>query len=92
MATLHRKLLRDLLRLKGQALAIAAVIASGVMTLVLSATTLESLTRAQERFYAEYHYADLFVDVKRAPLRLVEELATLEESAACCPVCVHRCA
>ncbi len=78
MATLHRKLLRDLLRLKGQALAIAAVIASGVMTLVLSVTTLEALTHAQQRFYAEYHYADLFVDVKRAPLRLADELATLE--------------
>ncbi|MCG6659657.1 FtsX-like permease family protein [Halomonas campisalis] len=78
MSTLHRKLLRDLLRLKGQSLAIAAVIASGVMTLILAVTTLDALTRAQSDFYASHHYPDLFVDVKRAPLGLVDHLQTLD--------------
>nr|WP_275298286.1 ABC transporter permease [Halomonas campisalis] len=75
---MHRKLLRDLLRLKGQSLAIAAVIASGVMTLILAVTTLDALTRAQSDFYASHHYPDLFVDVKRAPLGLVDHLQTLD--------------
>ena len=50
MKTLDRKLYRDLWRLKGQALAIALVIASGVMTLILAVTTLESLSGARDRF------------------------------------------
>ncbi|EWH02444.1 hypothetical protein Q427_08705 [Halomonas sp. BC04] len=78
LATLHWKLLRDLLRLKGQALAIAVVIASGVMTLVMSLTVLEALTGSRDRFYASHHYPDLFIDVKRAPLGLLEQLETLD--------------
>lgn len=68
MLTLDRKLLRDLWRLKGQALAIAVVIAGGVMTLILSVTTLEALSGARDRFYASHHFAEVFADVKRAPL------------------------
>jgi len=43
MRALHRKLLRDLWRLRGQVLAIALVMASGVGVLVMSLTTVESL-------------------------------------------------
>ncbi|MFO8045247.1 MAG: ABC transporter permease [Halomonas sp.] len=74
MRTLDRKLTRDLWRLKGQALAIAVVIAGGVMTLILSVTTLEALSGARERFYASHHFAEVFADVKRAPLSLVTHL------------------
>jgi len=74
---LHRKLLRDLGRLKGQALAIAVVVAGGVMTLILAVTMLDALTRAQERFYASHHFAEVFADVTRAPLGLVERLQRL---------------
>ncbi|UYG05721.1 ABC transporter permease [Halomonas sp. LR3S48] len=78
MQTLDRKLYRDLWRLKGQVLAIAMVIASGVMTLILSVTTLEALAGARERFYASHHFAELFVEVKRAPLGVIEQLQRLE--------------
>ncbi|MFQ3789648.1 ABC transporter permease [Halomonas sp. A29] len=78
MQTLHRKLYRDLWRLKGQALAIAMVIASGVMTLVLAVTTLESLSGARDRFYASHHFAEIFVEVKRAPLGMLEQLQRLD--------------
>ncbi|MEQ6917606.1 ABC transporter permease [Halomonas aquatica] len=77
MRALHRKLLRDLGRLKGQALAIAVVVAGGVMTLILSVTMLGALTHAQQRFYASHHFAEVFVDVKRAPLGLVERLQNI---------------
>jgi len=40
---LHRKLLRDVWRLRGQVLAIALVMASGVAVMVMSLTTVESL-------------------------------------------------
>ncbi|MGL6249983.1 MAG: ABC transporter permease, partial [Billgrantia desiderata] len=65
-------------RLKGQALAIALVIASGVMTLILAVTTLESRTGARDRFYTSHHYAELFVDLKRAPLGLLAQLQQLD--------------
>src|SRR5690554_5148708 len=74
MLTLDRKLLRDLWRLKGQALAIAVVMAGGVMTLILSVTTLEALSGARDRFYASHHFAEVFADVKRAPLGVVSRL------------------
>ena len=78
MLTLDRKLLRDLWRLKGQALAIAVVIASGVMTLILSVTTLEALSGSRDRFYASHHFAEVFVDVKRAPRGLTPQLQAIE--------------
>ncbi len=67
MRTLNRKLLRDLATLKGQAAAIALVIASGVMTLVIAVTTLDALSLTQQRFYEDFHFADVFADLKRAP-------------------------
>ena len=78
MMTLDRKLTRDLWRLRGQALAIAVVIAGGVMTLILSVTTLEALSGARERFYASHHFAEVFADVKRAPLGVVPRLQEIE--------------
>lgn len=52
MRALNRKILRDLGHLKGQAAAIALVIASGVMTLVIAVTSLDALTITKERFAA----------------------------------------
>ena len=40
MPAIHRKLVRDLWNMKGQALAIALVVASGIATFVLSVSTL----------------------------------------------------
>ncbi|MDC8802252.1 FtsX-like permease family protein [Halomonas pacifica] len=78
MRALQRKLLRELWRLKGQGLAIAAVVASAVITLVVAVTTLDALQRAQADFYASHRFAELFVDLKRAPLSLVARLETLD--------------
>ena len=46
MRTLDRKLLRDLVGLRGQAIAIAMVIVSGVATYIMSISTLDSLRRS----------------------------------------------
>jgi putative ABC transport system permease protein len=67
MRALDRKLLRDLLGLRGQAIAIAMVIVSGVGTFVMSVSTLDSLRRTQETYYRDYRFADAFVSLKRAP-------------------------
>ena len=57
--------------MKGQALAIAMVVGGGVATYILSASTLDSLQRTQARFYQEYHFADGFAALKRAPESVV---------------------
>jgi putative ABC transport system permease protein len=67
MRMLDRKLLRDLAGLKGQAIAIAMVIVSGVATFVMSVSTLDSLRRTQETYYRDYRFAEVFVSLKRAP-------------------------
>ncbi len=77
MRTLHRKLLRDLMALKGQAAAIAVVIAGGVMTLIIAVTSLDALTMSKERFYAESRFAEVFVTLERAPERVSDRLRAL---------------
>jgi len=67
MRALDRKLLRDLWGMKGQALAIAMVIASGIATFIMSVSTLDSLRRTQLVFYRDYRFAEVFASLKRAP-------------------------
>ncbi len=67
MTTLHRKLLRDLLHMRGQAIAIALVIACGVASFVTMRAMYRSLLRSQADYYAQYRFADVFSELKRAP-------------------------
>lgn len=75
---LRRKALRDLRRLWGQALAIALVLAAGVATLILGNGAHRALTDTRDRYYADYRFADLFSDVVRAPLALVEDIRSID--------------
>jgi len=77
MTALDLKLLRDLWRLRGQVLAVALVVASGVALLVMSLSTLTSLRDTTEAYYDRYGFADIFAGVKRAPERLAERIAEL---------------
>ncbi|WP_281954410.1 ABC transporter permease [Pseudophaeobacter arcticus] len=82
MSPLDRKLLRDLWRIKGQALAIGMVIAVGVMMLVMMTGLVASLGETREAYYQRYRLADAFVPVKRAPERLASQLAQISGVAA----------
>ncbi|HJW08106.1 MAG TPA: ABC transporter permease, partial [Holophagaceae bacterium] len=75
--TLTRKMLRDLAQTKGQALSIALVVASGVAVLLASLSTHASLRRAQEDFYAEARFGQVFAELKSAPATLADRLETL---------------
>ncbi len=75
MRALDRKLLRDLWRIKGQALAIALVIGAGVATFVMSMGTLDSLEQTRAAYYERYRFAEVFALVKRAPELLAERIA-----------------
>jgi putative ABC transport system permease protein len=74
MRALHRKLLRDLWRLRGQVLAIALVMASGVAVLVMSLTTVESLEETAVAYYERYRFGHVFARVERAPEHLAARL------------------
>lgn len=77
MRALDRKLLRDLWHLRGQVLAIAAVIMGGVATLVMSLSTYDSLVTTRDRFYTEYRFAEVFANLKRAPEPVAERLRAI---------------
>jgi putative ABC transport system permease protein len=77
ISALNRKLLRDLLGMKGQALAIALVVAAGVAMFVMYLSNFDSLRGTQRAYYERQRFADVFVSVKRAPLRLEERIAAL---------------
>jgi putative ABC transport system permease protein len=74
MSPLHRKLLRDLWRLRGQVVAIALVMASGVGVLVMALTTVESLQETAVAYYERYSFAQVFAHVERAPEHLADRL------------------
>jgi putative ABC transport system permease protein len=74
---LERKLLRDLWRLKWQIGAIVLLIACGVSVTVMAYSAQRALKLAQDRFYAETRFADVFASCKRAPLSLQRVIAAL---------------
>jgi putative ABC transport system permease protein len=75
MRALHRKLVRDLWQIKGQALAIALVIASGLAMYVMYLSTFDSLRVTQRRYYSDYRFADVFASLERAPRSLEARIA-----------------
>lgn len=77
MRALDLKLFRDLWAMRGQVLAIAAVIMGGVATLVMSLSTYDSLVVTRDRFYRDYRFADAFVMLKRAPEAVAARLAAI---------------
>jgi putative ABC transport system permease protein len=76
--TLHRMLLRELLLLRGQVLAIAVVIGGGVATLVMSLSSLDSLRFTRDTFYSRSSFAEVFVSLKRAPESVAEILRDIQ--------------
>lgn len=74
---IDRKLLRDLWRMKGQALAIACVIASGVCMFVMYRSTFDSLGITLDSYYDEQRFAQVFASAKRAPESLAARIAAI---------------
>lgn len=77
MNAIDRKLWRDLWGLRGQAAAIALVMACGVATFVMSISTLDSLQRTRSIFYQEYRFAEVFASLKRVPENVASRLRDL---------------
>ena len=82
MRALDKKLLRDMVRLWAQALAIALVMASGVTTLILAVGAYHSLEETRSAYYERYRFADVFASAKRAPEFVERQILEISGVAA----------
>ena len=72
--TLDRKLLRDLRKIRSQAIAIGLIIACGIACWVTVLTAYRGLKGTKEAYYREYRMGDVFATVKKAPRRVLVDL------------------
>lgn len=82
MVMLHRKLRRDLLHMRGQAFAIALIVASAVSTYVTMRGAYESLLFSRDAYYDACRFADVFASLKRAPEAVAARLREIDGVAA----------
>ncbi|WP_084192459.1 ABC transporter permease [Parasphingorhabdus marina] len=78
MGALDRKLLRDIWRLRSQALAIALVIAAGIGMVVMSFGMMRSLEATRDAYYDRYRFADIFASAKRFPESLIGDVRAID--------------
>ena len=77
MSALHKMLVRDLLHIRSQILAITLVLARGIATYVTMRSAFASLEDAQAAYYSSYRFADVFAHLKRAPESLSAAIAAI---------------
>lgn len=82
MKELDRKALRDLIHMRGQFFAVALVVACGVASYVSMVSTYRSLLLSQSQYYANYRFADVFAQLKRAPDSVATQIRNLPGVAA----------
>ena len=78
MKALNKKLWRELWHMKGQVFAITLVVTSGVATFIMFISTMHSLDFTRTKFYRDYNFADVFVNLKRAPESLKDKIKNID--------------
>lgn len=78
ISALDRKLLRDLLHMRGQGMAVGAIVACGVAIMVMALGAISSLELSRSTYYERFRFADVFSNAKRAPERLVSNIAEID--------------
>jgi putative ABC transport system permease protein len=76
-SALNRKLIRELLAMRGQAMAIALVIAGGVTMFVMYLSNFDSLRGTANAYYTRQRFADVFATLERAPVSLESRLRAI---------------
>lgn len=77
MAILDRKAIRDLSHWRGQIVAIALVVACGIACFVTMSSTYHSLLLSQSAYYNQYRFADVFMQLKRAPNAIAPKIEAI---------------
>jgi putative ABC transport system permease protein len=87
---LDRKLFREVIRLRGQALTIAVVVASGVACYISLQSAWRALYESRDLYYETNRFADVFVHLDRAPKSVAGQVAELPGVARAYPRIVER--
>ena len=90
MNVLDRKLFREVVRLRGQALTIAVVVASGVACYIALQSAWRALYDSRDLYYETNRFADVFVHLERAPKSVATQIAELPGVARAYPRIVER--
>ncbi len=90
MNVLDRKLFREVARLRGQALTIAVVVASGVACYISLQSAWRALYESRDLYYETNRFADVFVHLERAPKSVATQIAELPGVARAYPRIVER--
>ena len=77
MRALEKKLWRDLWHIRAQAVAIALVMACGIAVMIMTFGAMRSLSDSRDAYYDRYRFADIFAQVKRAPLYVADKLGII---------------
>jgi len=75
--TLDLKVLRDTRHLKGQLIAVAALVACGIASFIMLRSMHGYLLGSQESYYADYGFGHVFARAVRAPTALEARLASV---------------
>ena len=89
MRALEKKLWRDLWRIRAQAVAIALVMACGIAVMIMTFGSMRSLSESRDAYYDRYRFADVFAQLKRAPLYVADKLTAIPGVASVEPRNVH---
>src|SRR5258708_34392252 len=85
MTHLDRKLWRDLRRMKGQAIAVALVMGCGLAMMIMGGSLIYSLESTRREYYEANRFAEVFVQLKRAPNAIAGRIAEIPGVAAVQP-------
>jgi putative ABC transport system permease protein len=77
MTPLRKKLLRDVLHLRGQLVAVVLVVAAGVALFVTLRSMHGYLLGARDGYYRTHRFADVFAHLERAPEGLARSIAAI---------------
>ena len=77
MTPLQKMMVRDLLRLRGQIVAITLVLTCGIATYITMRSSFVSLEEARAAYYSSHRFAQVFAHVKRAPESLLPAIAAM---------------
>lgn len=75
LSGLDRKLVRDLWRLRGQAIAVAMVIGCGLAMMIVARSLIFSLDTARSEYYEGNRFAEVFAQLTRAPNSIALRIA-----------------
>ena len=79
---LDRKLWRDLARMKGQVIAVTLVMGCGLAMMIMARSLIYSLESTRQEYYEANRFAEVFVQLKRAPNSVAEQIAQVPGVAA----------